>query len=214
MVKNSRRCRPRARWKIEAPCMIVLSTSKNAAAGRVGRRRQRALHLGGARRTASPASAERLRRSRRGVASRGRRSGASLRRHSRNPSGPERRRRAVRDSRAVSAHLAELLSSAAAEAPDRVALVEARVRPPGPPGPSWTPRSTGVARGLDALGPGRRLPRRDRAGQPHRVRHQLPRRAARRPGRRAGQPALGHRRAGPAGRRLRRPAWWSPTPPR
>ena len=31
VVKNSRRCRPRARWKIVAPCMIVLSTSKNAA---------------------------------------------------------------------------------------------------------------------------------------------------------------------------------------
>src|SRR4051812_9317417 len=32
VVKNLRRCSPRARWKIEAPCMIVLSTSKNAAA--------------------------------------------------------------------------------------------------------------------------------------------------------------------------------------
>ena len=32
VVKNSRRCSPRAKWKIEAPCMIVLSTSKNAAA--------------------------------------------------------------------------------------------------------------------------------------------------------------------------------------
>ena len=38
VVKNSRRCRPRARWKIDAPCMIVLSTSKNAAAVGVGRR--------------------------------------------------------------------------------------------------------------------------------------------------------------------------------
>ena len=30
--KKSRRCRPRARWKIDAPCITVLSTSKNAAA--------------------------------------------------------------------------------------------------------------------------------------------------------------------------------------
>ena len=32
VVKNSRRYRPRARWKMLAPCMTVLSTSKNAAA--------------------------------------------------------------------------------------------------------------------------------------------------------------------------------------
>src|SRR5262245_23345523 len=32
VVKKWRSCRPRARWKIEAPCMIVLSTSKKAAA--------------------------------------------------------------------------------------------------------------------------------------------------------------------------------------
>ena len=31
-VKKSRAYRPRARWKIDAPCMTVLSTSKNAAA--------------------------------------------------------------------------------------------------------------------------------------------------------------------------------------
>src|SRR3990170_4329948 len=37
VVKNSRRCRPRARWKMLAPCMTVLSTSKNAAdAGSTG----------------------------------------------------------------------------------------------------------------------------------------------------------------------------------
>ena len=32
VVKNLRRCSPRARWKMLAPCMTVLSTSKNAAA--------------------------------------------------------------------------------------------------------------------------------------------------------------------------------------
>ena len=32
VVKKWRRCRPRARWKIEAPCITVLSTSKKAAA--------------------------------------------------------------------------------------------------------------------------------------------------------------------------------------
>ena len=31
-VKKSRAYRPRARWKIDAPCITVLSTSKNAAA--------------------------------------------------------------------------------------------------------------------------------------------------------------------------------------
>ena len=34
MVKKSRATRPRAKWKIDAPCIIVLSTSKNAAAVR------------------------------------------------------------------------------------------------------------------------------------------------------------------------------------
>ena len=32
VVKNLRRCSPRAKWKMLAPCMTVLSTSKNAAA--------------------------------------------------------------------------------------------------------------------------------------------------------------------------------------
>src|SRR5690349_7920652 len=31
VVKNFRLCRPLARWKIDAPCITVLSTSKNAA---------------------------------------------------------------------------------------------------------------------------------------------------------------------------------------
>ena len=34
MVKNLRATRPRAKWKIDAPTIIVLSTSKNAAAVR------------------------------------------------------------------------------------------------------------------------------------------------------------------------------------
>ena len=34
MVKNFRAASPRAKWKIEAPTIIVLSTSKNAAAVR------------------------------------------------------------------------------------------------------------------------------------------------------------------------------------
>ena len=35
-VKKSRAHRPRAKWKIDAPCIIVLSTSKKAAAVRSG----------------------------------------------------------------------------------------------------------------------------------------------------------------------------------
>ena len=36
VVKNLRAARPRAKWKIDAPTIIVLSQSKNAAAVRSG----------------------------------------------------------------------------------------------------------------------------------------------------------------------------------
>ena len=71
-----------------------------------------------------------------------------------------------------------------------------------------------VAAGFGAAGPGRRAPGDDRAGQPDRVRHHLPRCAARPAGRRTREPASTRRRAGPDDRRLRRPAAWSPTPTR
>ena len=58
VVKNLRRCRPRARWKIEAPCMTVLSTSKKAAAVGSGVSAERGFDLAG-RAAACPASIER-----------------------------------------------------------------------------------------------------------------------------------------------------------
>ena len=70
VVKNSRRCSPRARWKIEAPCMIVLSTSKNAATCGSGGICSE-LSTSAAAAEASPARAERLRRSGRGLSRRG-----------------------------------------------------------------------------------------------------------------------------------------------
>ena len=39
LVKNFREAIPRAKWKIDAPIIMVLSTSKNAAAVRSARRR-------------------------------------------------------------------------------------------------------------------------------------------------------------------------------
>ena len=58
VVKNSRRCRPRARWKIDAPCITVLSTSKKAA--EVGSASTlRALSTSAMAAAASPASCER-----------------------------------------------------------------------------------------------------------------------------------------------------------
>ena len=59
---DSRRCRPRARWKMLAPCITVLSTSKNAAAvGSAGV--ERAVSTSAADAAASPASTERCCRS-------------------------------------------------------------------------------------------------------------------------------------------------------
>src|SRR6266511_5716370 len=63
VVKNRRRYRPRARWNTDAPCSIVLSTSKNAAectSGGVAR----AASTSAAAAAASPASTDRARRSR------------------------------------------------------------------------------------------------------------------------------------------------------
>ena len=45
VVKNLRAARPRAKWKIDAPIIIVLSTSKNAAAVRSGGTRVDGGHL-------------------------------------------------------------------------------------------------------------------------------------------------------------------------
>src|ERR1700710_1825006 len=58
VVKNSRRCRPRARWKIVAPCITVLSTSKNAADVESAST-LRALSTSAMAAAASPASCER-----------------------------------------------------------------------------------------------------------------------------------------------------------
>ena len=62
VVKNRRRWSPRARWKIDAPCMIVLSTSKNAAAVGSGDTAS-ARSTSAAAADASPASTDRARRS-------------------------------------------------------------------------------------------------------------------------------------------------------
>ena len=63
VVKKSRRCRPRARWKMLAPCITVLSTSKNAAAvGSSGTSSAASTAADAA--AASPAMVERWRRSR------------------------------------------------------------------------------------------------------------------------------------------------------
>ena len=64
VVKNCRRCSPRARWKMLAPCMTVLSMSKNAAAvGSTGVRSAFSTSADAA--AASPARAERCCRLRR-----------------------------------------------------------------------------------------------------------------------------------------------------
>jgi hypothetical protein len=56
IVKNWRRYRPRASWKIEAPRMIVLSTSKNAAAAGSGTTAGGTSSGDSSRASASPAS--------------------------------------------------------------------------------------------------------------------------------------------------------------
>ncbi len=113
----------------------------------------------------------------------------------------------------MTAHLAELLSRAAAEVPDRVALVEAatgrRV--------TWAELDAEVDRVAPraaGAGPGRRLPGGGRAGQPRRVRDGLPRRAAGGAGRRArstrARPPASWSGCSPTAA----PGSWSPTPPR
>ena len=59
VVKNLRRCRPRARWKMLAPCITVLSTSKNAAARRVAAASSSAVSTSAAAAAASPARVDR-----------------------------------------------------------------------------------------------------------------------------------------------------------
>ena len=118
VVKNLRRCSPRARWKIDAPWMIVLSTSKNAAAGRVGRGRERGLDLPHCRRSL-PGEPGALAE----VPARARLPRVSWGHHvslvAAGPGPP------VWKTHDVTANLAELLARAAAESPDRVALVDA-----------------------------------------------------------------------------------------
>ncbi len=61
VVKNFLRCSPRIRWKMLAPCMTVLSTSKNAAeTGSAGV--SRAVSTSAAAAAASPARTDRWRR--------------------------------------------------------------------------------------------------------------------------------------------------------
>ncbi len=101
-------------------------------------------------------------------------------------------------------------------------------RPPRPSGPTPSPSVEAGGRSADlgrARGRGGRIATGlGEAGivgghrvlialrQPARVRHDVPRRAARPGRRRPRQPALDGRRARPDGRRLRAPGWRSPTP--
>ena len=85
--------------------------------------------------------------------------------------------------------------------PDRLAVVEAGGR-----SLTWAQLDDEVGRiatGLGAAGVRRRPPGADRDRQPDRVRDDVPRRAARPGRRRPGQPRLARRRAGPDDRRLR-----------
>ena len=194
MVKNLRRCSPRARWKIEAPCMTVLSTSKNAARVGSAGRRQRASRPRRPRRPPRPASADRLLQVRAGDG--GARCGGSPggpEPSSGNPSCPGAGLAAMCETHADVADLAR--RRAAAEQPRPASRSSRPPRAHASPGPSSTTRS-----------PGRRRPRRRGLVAGHRVMiaianriefvDDLPRRAARPAGRRPGQPALRHRRAG------------------
>ena len=189
VVKNSRRCSPRARWKMLAPCMTVLSTSKNAAAVGSERVVERGLDLGRGR--------GRLAGERRAL--------LQVERRVARPVGwrPRSRNLASHDgvwkypcawppdprptSRTCS-------TQAAAEDPDRLAVVEAGGRRV-----TWGELD-------DEVGPGRHRPRRgrrrrrppgdDRARQPDRVRDDLPR------------ACCGPRRSPSRSTRRRRPASW------
>src|SRR5688572_13882991 len=127
VVKNFRRWRPRARWKMLAPCITVLSTSKNAAevasAGVTS-----AVSTSAAAAAASPASVERCWR----FSGRRLLSGGGVTSRSVDPGGGRRRpsrtcgRILVMPATSPAMHdLADLLTEAAAESPDRLAVVEA-----------------------------------------------------------------------------------------
>ena len=127
VVKNSRRWSPRARWKIEAPCITVLSTSKNAAD--VGSASTlSALSTSATAAAASPASCERrCRFAGRGVGLRrvfcrhrllG---GGGVTAHPRPYDGAV----LMCETRPMESNVAELVSRAAAQEPDKTALSEA-----------------------------------------------------------------------------------------
>src|SRR3954467_5440949 len=197
VVKNFRRCRPRARWKSEAPWMIVLSTSKNAAAvgSAVGSSED---STSGTARAASPASFERCWRSRRrGVA-------------------------ALLSEVTLAAYAPTTPPISLWETPrcDREpgGAVDsggsAGAGPAGAGGVSWwsghdlgRARRRGVPprRGPGPFGTGRRQPGRARDLEPAGVRHRLSRRAPRPAGRSPGESALGDGRAAAHAHRQRRP---------
>ena len=196
----------------QAPCITVLSTSKNAADGRVGRRVEGGLDLGGRGRRLAGQRRALLEVQRTATAGRSAgRVGEPSRVQPVVPHGVEhppcdrlramraRRRRARWPRRPPSV-------------PDRLAVVEAR-RTPGHLGRAGGRGRPASPPGSRRRGHGRRPPGDDRARQPDRVRHGLPRRAAR-PGW-SPYRSTRARTTGELARMIadsRRPAWWSPTP--
>src|SRR5918999_2960200 len=121
VVKKRRRCSPRARWKMLAPCITVLSTSKNAAdTASTGVSRARSTSAAAA--AASPARVERWRRFN---GRRGRSGGAFIRSGYGATAAAWLRWPLRRMPLMPSAHdLTALVRDAAAEQPDKLAVVE------------------------------------------------------------------------------------------
>ncbi len=178
-----------------APCMTVLSTSKNAAAVGVGRGVERVSTSADAA-AASPASGRTLLQVE---------PSRSL-----FPGSPVSHDASV-DGSAHAGVQRRLCRLAVTEAAAWTSRPSAGSRPRRERRTSltWAQLEDEVARVADrARCAGRRAGQRvdDRRRQPDRVRDRLPRGAPRPGRRRSGQPAVGHRRAGADGRRQRRPA--------